>query len=60
MMKIPLFVKKVLRELKKANFEAYLVGGCVRDLLLGKVPQDWDICTNARPSQVQKIFSHSF
>lgn len=47
---------KVLLRLKKANFEAYLVGGCVRDLLLGREPKDFDVATNASPEQVKQIF----
>lgn len=42
--------------LKKADFEAYLVGGCVRDLLLGREPKDFDVATNASPEQVKQIF----
>lgn len=45
--------------LKKAGFKAYLVGGCVRDLLLDKEPKDWDVATSATPEQIQKIFSGS-
>ena len=45
--------------LEKAGFEAYLVGGCVRDLLLGKEPKDWDITTNAKPEEIQKLFPDS-
>lgn len=47
---------KVLYRLNKAGFEAYLVGGGVRDLLLGKKPKDFDITTNATPDQVRKLF----
>ncbi len=47
---------KVLTRLKKADFEAYLVGGCVRDLLLGREPKDFDVATNASPEQVKQIF----
>ena len=47
---------KILRQLDEAGFEAYLVGGCIRDLLLGKQPKDFDIATNARPEQVASIF----
>lgn len=47
---------KVLYRLNKQGYEAYLVGGCVRDLLLGKTPKDFDIATNATPEQVQKSF----
>ena len=58
--KIPKTVKEVLMALNKAGFEAYIVGGCVRDLILGRTPNDWDITTNARPEQVQEIFPDSF
>ena len=47
---------KILRQLDEAGFEAYLVGGCIRDLLLGKQPKDFDIATSARPEQVAAIF----
>lgn len=53
---IPTFVSHVTSTLQSAGFEAYLVGGCVRDLLMGKNPKDWDITTNARPEQVQSTF----
>jgi tRNA nucleotidyltransferase (CCA-adding enzyme) len=54
--KIPNYIKQSLSELENAGFEAFIVGGCVRDLLLEKEPKDWDITTNARPEQVLKIF----
>nr|WP_202115045.1 polynucleotide adenylyltransferase PcnB [Gilliamella sp. Pas-s27] len=47
---------KVLHRLNKQGYEAYLVGGCIRDLMLGKIPKDFDITTNATPEQIQKIF----
>jgi len=47
---------KVLNRLQKEGFDAYLVGGCVRDLLLGREPKDFDIATNADPEQVKKVF----
>ena len=50
-------VVEVSEKLAEAGFEAYLVGGCVRDLLLGREPKDWDIATSAKPEEVQKIFS---
>ena len=49
-------VKAVAALLEGAGFEAYLVGGCVRDLLIGKAPKDWDVATNATPEEIQKIF----
>ena len=47
------------RILWQAGFEAYPVGGCVRDLLLGRVPGDWDVTTSARPEQVMSLFEHT-
>lgn len=49
--------KEVVRRLQQAGFEAYLVGGCVRDLLLGRTPKDFDVATSARPEEVRKLFS---
>ena len=51
-------VAQCCRTLWTAGFEAYPVGGCVRDLLLGRVPGDWDVTTNARPEQVAELFDH--
>ena len=59
-MKIPKEIKEVYKTLVDDGHEAYLVGGCVRDLLLGRVPKDWDITTNAKPEEIQKIFPDSF
>lgn len=47
---------KVLYRLKKEGYQAYLVGGCVRDLLLGREPKDFDVATNASPEQVRQVF----
>lgn len=47
---------KVLYRLHKGGFEAYLVGGCVRDLLLGVTPKDFDVVTNATPEQIRQLF----
>lgn len=58
-MQLPQEVKNILDKLSEAGYEAYAVGGCVRDLLLRKEPKDWDITTNAKPEEVQKIFSDS-
>jgi poly(A) polymerase/tRNA nucleotidyltransferase (CCA-adding enzyme) len=53
---IPLVVRQTADTLEKAGFEAYLVGGCVRDLMLGKTPKDWDLTTDAHPEQIQELF----
>ncbi len=58
--KIPKEVSLVVKTLNKASFEAYLVGGCVRDLIIGREPKDWDITTNADPKQIQGLFEHTF
>ncbi len=50
---------KVIKRLKQAGFEAYLVGGGVRDLLLGKSPKDFDVSTNATPEQVRRLFNNA-
>lgn len=55
--KIPEPVRALLKHLNDAGFSAYAVGGCVRDSLLGKMPQDWDICTSARPEEIKSCFS---
>ena len=55
-MTIPDYVQTIIARLEKAGFEAYIVGGCVRDLLMEKKPKDWDITTNARPEQMLKVF----
>ncbi len=56
---IPEEVKSVVEKLEGTGFEAYLVGGCVRDILLEREPRDWDVATNAKPEQVQKLFADS-
>ncbi|TSC83707.1 MAG: Uncharacterized protein G01um101417_441 [Parcubacteria group bacterium Gr01-1014_17] len=53
-------VAMVAETLEDAGFEAHLVGGCVRDLLIGRKPTDWDITTNAKPEEIQKLFKESF
>jgi len=59
-MKIPKEVKFIILEFKKQGFEAYIVGGCVRDLLVNIIPEDWDVATNAKPEEIKKIFPKSF
>jgi tRNA nucleotidyltransferase (CCA-adding enzyme) len=56
-LKIPKEVQAIATYLGEKGFEAYLVGGCVRDLLLGKEPKDWDVATNATPEKVQELFA---
>lgn len=59
-MKIPKEVQAIVKRLSEAGFQAYIVGGCVRDLLLGREPQDWDVTTDAKPEEIQKLFPDSF
>lgn len=54
---IPPQAKKALGTLNARGFEAHLVGGCVRDLLMGEVPKDWDIATSATPGEMQDVFA---
>lgn len=54
--KVPKEVSHVTRTLEGAGFEAYLVGGCVRDLILGEEPKDWDVTTDATPEQIMGLF----
>lgn len=55
-MRLPENVQKIITILEEAGFEGYAVGGCVRDTLLHKNPDDWDITTNASPIEVKKLF----
>ena len=57
---IPKEVSYVTKALKDANFEAYLVGGCVRDLFIGRKPKDWDVTTNATPEEIIALFTKTF
>ena len=58
--RIPKEVKFVIEKFKKSGFEAYIVGGCVRDFLRNVEPEDWDVATDAKPEEIQKIFPKSF
>src|SRR5213076_2576236 len=51
---------EIVRTLRQRNHQAYLVGGCVRDLLLGREPADYDVSTDATPEQVMRIFPGSY
>ena len=55
-MNLPSYVKTAIEYLNKAGFEAYAVGGCVRDSLLLKNPDDWDLCTSAEPMEICEVF----
>src|SRR3989338_4040732 len=55
-MQVPEYIKNIIEKLERAGFEAYIVGGCVRDLLMGLAAKDWDITTNARPEKILEIF----
>ena len=57
MWKLPAGAEFVIRRLHDAGFQAYVVGGCVRDTLLGREPKDWDVCTNALPRELQRVFA---
>ena len=52
-------VLRIIQTLEAQGFSAYAVGGCVRDLLLGRSPHDWDLCTAARPDQIRRCFSNT-
>ena len=58
--KIPKFIIDILNKIEKAGFEAYIIGGSVRDLLIKREVKDWDITTNAKPEEILKIFPDSF
>ncbi|MDO8577299.1 MAG: HD domain-containing protein [Candidatus Wildermuthbacteria bacterium] len=59
-MKIPQEVEAVMQTLSQGGFEAAIVGGCVRDLLSKREPEDWDVATNASPEEIQKLFPENF
>ena len=59
-MEIPEEIKSIIKKLKKNGFEAYIVGGCVRDFLREVEPEDWDVATDAKPDEIQRIFPKNF
>ena len=54
---IPAACEKILNKINENGYEAYIVGGCVRDSLLGRCPSDWDITTSATPYEIKEIFN---
>ena len=60
LLNIPKEIRAAVSILESANFDAYLVGGCVRDFLRGEEAKDWDITTNASPEKIQELFPNSF
>src|SRR3989344_5616723 len=58
--KLPEEVVEICKKIESKGFEVYIVGGAVRDLLMGKLSNDWDFTTNAKPEDIQKLFKDSF
>lgn len=56
---MPVQVEEILGKLREHGYEAFAVGGCVRDAILGRVPGDWDITTSAHPEEVKQVFGHT-
>src|SRR5450755_4358379 len=54
------FATSIVQTMRQGGFQAYLVGGCVRDLLLGRAPKDYDVATNATPDQVMSLFPETY
>lgn len=59
MLTLPRDVANIINRIQEAGFEAFAVGGCIRDSILGREPNDWDITTSALPQQVKALFSHT-
>lgn len=57
--KMPEKVNYIIKELQDAGYEAFAVGGCIRDSVLGREPQDWDITTSARPAEIKEVFGYT-
>jgi len=57
---IPNEIQNIITKFRESDYEAYLVGGCLRDFLRGVEPEDWDVTTSAKPEEIQKIFPESF
>lgn len=58
--KIPVYIQKIAHTFTEAGFEIYLVGGCVRDLVINRVVKDWDFTTNATPDEIKTLFPDAF
>ena len=56
---LPEDVKQIIKTITEAGYEAYAVGGCIRDSVLGRIPEDYDITTSAKPLQIKELFSHT-
>ena len=56
---LPRDVSKIISALEDHGFEAFAVGGCVRDVILGREPEDWDITTSAKPEEIKDIYSRT-
>lgn len=54
---VPVYIQEILSRFKRGGFEAYVVGGCVRDSIMGVSPDDWDVTTNALPEDTKRLFS---
>lgn len=59
-MQLPKEVQSIITTLREANYQAYAVGGCARDILLHRPPHDWDITTDAKPEEIQQLFPKNF
>lgn len=59
-MELPWQIEEILKSLRTAGYQAYPVGGCVRDMLRGAAPHDWDLCTSALPGEVERLFLGRF
>lgn len=56
---MPAGAAKIIQQLEQHGFDAYIVGGCVRDSILGRAPKDWDVTTEAKPEDMKRIFLHT-
>ena len=56
---LPEKVTMIIENLRMHGYEAYAVGGCVRDSILAKKPEDWDITTSAKPEEIKRLFSRT-